>query len=121
MIKMDLEQRILDQDKLQRSDHDTLIEIKTKLQEVLAEIKSLSDGVSAKIADHEVRLRKVEDALITYEPSKNLNRLDLIEKKVIQMESNAFINRTIVGVVSAAVFFVLTQLPGVLRSWGIIR
>lgn len=41
-------------------DHDLLIELRTEVRGMRGDIKDLSDNSTLKIADHEVRLRRVE-------------------------------------------------------------
>lgn len=41
-------------------DHDLLIELRTEMRGMREDIKSLSDGMSAKISDHEMRIRGIE-------------------------------------------------------------
>lgn len=54
------------------SDHDLLIELKTKMDGIKADIKDLGDGTSKTIADHETRIRTVEKALDEFPTVKKL-------------------------------------------------
>lgn len=44
------------------NDHDTLIEIKTIQQTMLAEIREIKDGTTRSISDHEFRINKIESS-----------------------------------------------------------
>src|SRR5665647_203714 len=43
-------------------DHDLLIELKTRMEGLKGDIKAISDGTGARIAEHEVRLCALEAA-----------------------------------------------------------
>lgn len=42
------------------NDHDLLIELRTEMRGMREDLKTMSDGVSLKITDHETRLRSIE-------------------------------------------------------------
>lgn len=42
------------------NDHDLLIELRTEMRGMREDIKSLSDGVTVRINDHETRIRSLE-------------------------------------------------------------
>jgi len=44
------------------SDHDLLIELKTEMRGMRADIKTLNDGISIKIQDHEARIFALENS-----------------------------------------------------------
>jgi hypothetical protein len=46
--------------KRQESDHDILIELKTRLEDLKGDIKELKDGTASKIDNHEKRLNLLE-------------------------------------------------------------
>ena len=43
-------------------DHDLLIELKTRMEGLKADIKELSDGTKTQISEHEVRINILEDS-----------------------------------------------------------
>jgi SMC interacting uncharacterized protein involved in chromosome segregation len=45
-------------------DHDLLIELKTKMDDLKNQIKDLNDGTGKKISDHEIRLNSLEKSKI---------------------------------------------------------
>lgn len=47
-------------DKIQRADHDTLIRVEAKVDQIVTDIKDLKDGVNAKVSDHEQRINVLE-------------------------------------------------------------
>ena len=44
----------------QMSDHDTLITLLSEVRQIRTDIADLKDGTTAKITDHEMRLRRIE-------------------------------------------------------------
>lgn len=57
-------------DKLQRTDHDTLIRLESKVDSLIDDMKEVKDGTALKIANHEIRIndleKKVRDFLLTW-------------------------------------------------------
>lgn len=49
----------------QQLDHDVLIELRTEMRAIRADIKELKDGTSGKITDHENRIRLLESDSVT--------------------------------------------------------
>jgi len=47
-------------DRMQRSDHDTLIRVETKVDGLVEEIKTSNSNLSAQMFDHEIRIRSIE-------------------------------------------------------------
>lgn len=47
-------------DKLQRQDHDTLVRVETKLDNLVSDMKDMKDGIRAQLADHEARIKVSE-------------------------------------------------------------
>lgn len=50
----------MDQDVNQMNDHDILITMHEQLKNVRADIKEMKEGTAAKLTDHELRIRRVE-------------------------------------------------------------
>jgi hypothetical protein len=48
---------------LQTYDHDTLIRLETIVTQISSDIKELKDGISDKLADHEIRIKTCEKIL----------------------------------------------------------
>lgn len=48
-----------------QSDHDILIELKTRMEDIRRDIQDLKDGTSVKISDHEKRIGLLEKSNIT--------------------------------------------------------
>jgi hypothetical protein len=47
-------------------DHDILIVLKTKMEDLKADIKDLKDGTTTQIGDHELRIKKLENKTANY-------------------------------------------------------
>ncbi len=46
------------------SDHDLLVGLNVRLEDIKADIKELKDGVSSKLENHEVRIRSLENRMV---------------------------------------------------------
>jgi Mg2+ and Co2+ transporter CorA len=55
---MAVEQELLD--KMQRTDHDTLIRVEAKVDGLISEVKNSSTNIGAQLLEHEVRIRSIE-------------------------------------------------------------
>ncbi len=49
-----------------RDDHDLLIELKSKIEQVSVDVKDLKDGLNTKVSDHETRIRSLESKISNY-------------------------------------------------------
>jgi hypothetical protein len=87
------------------SDHDLLITLNTKVDNLAADMKVLGDGISQRVADHEGRIRTIEDVHNRVNPEGSVRRLDKLEKKV-----DAYV--LVASVAGGIISFVITQLPG---------
>jgi hypothetical protein len=45
----------------QTTDHDLLIELRTRMEDIKNDIKELKDGTTKTMADHEIRIQKMEN------------------------------------------------------------
>lgn len=54
------EKEYTEQNKIQAIDHDSIIRLESKVDQILTDIKELKDGFSSKIDDHEKRLQTLE-------------------------------------------------------------
>lgn len=102
-------------------DHDLLIILTTKVDGLSAKLDNMQNGVTQQLANHEQRINAIEkivdqvDALNTYKDFLGLKQ----EVRDWKTSANAF--RLIGGVIGGGVVFLLTQLPNVLKSFGIIK
>ena len=48
-------------EKIQRTDHDTLIRVETKMDSLIIEMRSTNSAINDRLIDHESRLRVIED------------------------------------------------------------
>lgn len=58
------------------SDHDTLIEIRTLVGELKSEIKDLKDGTHLQLADHDRRIRGIEETAIRQQIDERVKKYD---------------------------------------------
>ena|SRR3990167_5672809 len=54
-------------EKMRQQDHDLIVRLDVKLDNLASDIKDLKDGMSSRVADLESRTKKLEDKLIGYE------------------------------------------------------
>lgn len=60
--------------RLTNEEHDLLIRIDENLRNLTSEVKDIKDGVKASIADHETRLRRLEET-----DSRNTGAFNIIQ------------------------------------------
>ncbi len=96
--------------KIQRSDHDLLIRLETKLDQVCVDIKDLKDGFSAKLANHEIRITAMEKLHDEINPLDALTRLNKIQIK--QHDFGLMWQFIVIGIIggSSIITWILTTL-----------
>lgn len=94
-------------------DHDLLVTLNVKVDALTKKVDSMSDGMSAKLADHEKRIEIVEVTIKKFDPTELTPRFFVLEQKVHDFETTAKVYRVLAGAVGGAIFFILSQLP----SW----
>lgn len=117
-------------------DHDTIIALKTGFDIFtkqytidMAELKNvtttkmseLKTMVTAEILDHDQRIRAMETMVEQLQPVKTVAEFRVLQKKVTDWETTANTWRVIAGVIGGLITFVFTQLPSVLKQWGVIH
>lgn len=133
--------KVTDIEQLQRQDHDTLIEVKTMVGNLSTDVKIMGDGINARLIDHEARIRKIEETIISTQPEKNIIRINGIDERmrkiedliisvnpdekikllhdvdgrVSGMEKTQLVQRSIGGAIGGILVFILTQAPGWVR------
>lgn len=101
----------IDLEAMQRLDHDTLVRVEAKMDNLSADVKVMGDGIQAKLNDHELRVRKLEDLTISVQPLEQIKKLHEVEKKVDGLERLQWL----VGIIGGLIVFVVTQLPNWFR------
>ena len=108
-------------------DHDILIELRTNMKsftdQYAKDMSELKNGTANKLADHEVRIRALEIMVEKVDPLDKVKRLIALEDKVqdffTRLDATRWTIAFMAGTVGATVLWVLTQLPGLLRAWGV--
>lgn len=134
---------------LNKSDHDLLIGLVVAMDTFTkrydSDMSQIKEGYTSKMTDLDSRTKVLEKTMITVdENSKKVSDIDLrlkpIEKMVDQIDpinsykdyqtvkqefhdwkTSARALRVIGGVIGGAVMFLLTQIPNMLRFFGIIK
>jgi len=96
----------------QRTDHDLIIRIESKLDSLTGDVKSISDGVSMRIGALEARVNKLDNESVGVGGITELGkRLSIVEQTIHDTKVTANAYRVIGGIMGGFIFFVLSQLP----------
>lgn len=100
-------------DRLQRADHDTLIEVKAVLVNLVNELKELREGSKLQVADHETRLKVIERMHETADPIKVSESVQKLVQWKYDTERDLKLTQKILtvawGAVGGLVLFILQQ------------
>ena len=104
-----------------QSDHDLLITLNAKVDGLVSDVKAMQDGVGKQITDHEIRIRKIEATHDAVKPEESVKLLNTLaqEFRDFKVSINAF--RFIGGLIGGGIFFLLTQIPNILKSFGLLH
>src|SRR3990167_6603461 len=94
-------------EKIRRSDHDTLIRLETKVDQIVHDIKELKDGVNVKISNLEIRVRSLEKIVSESEPVENIKKLDELYKWMIESRISIRLVIAIASILGAIVSFII--------------
>ncbi len=107
-----------------KTDHDLLIRVDTKVDSLVIAFRELKEGSTATLAEHGVRIRKLEDASQKYDAETLIPRFLKVEKDVNDFQANfkatIKVSRYVFLVMGGLISFILTQLPTILKGWGLI-
>ncbi|GAP53540.1 hypothetical protein AHiyo6_01050 [Arthrobacter sp. Hiyo6] len=98
-----------DSDKMQQTDHDTLIRVETKVDSLVNEVKASSTLLGDRVADHELRIRQIEKIHDQTDPLGSAKQLDLL----VSAQSTAGAERRTLAGLSAAVAALVTLLASI--------
>lgn len=108
-------------EKLQRLDHDALIRVEENLKNIGADIKEMKDGTSLTLSDHEIRLKSIETIVQVVKPEQSLAEFRVLQQQWRDFGNNLRLLQLFWGALGAAIIFLITQVPNILRSWGVIN
>lgn len=116
------------QSDFQPNDHDLLIELKSDFknftQMYQVDMKDLKEGTTRTLADHEIRIKKMEDLIVEIRPKTTTTAFWKLKGEIhdymVRIETTKYVVGFVSAIVGAAFTFFVTQLPSVLRSWHII-
>lgn len=121
--KKTMAKQVLDSlDRLQRTDHDTLIRLEGKvdnfLQQYILDMKELKDGTTSKINDHEARIKvfeKIAETLVTPQG----NKVDIMwqERHDSQLTKKLYIGA--IATIGGAIVWLLQLLSGFISEFFI--
>ena len=102
-------------DKLQRTDHDTLIRLEGKvdsfLTQYLSDMKELKDGTTAKINDHEVRIKTLEKVNESIASSEG-NRVEIMWQERHDTKLTKKLTYGAIAAVGGVIVWILQLLSG---------
>lgn len=110
-----------DLESLQRSDHDTLIRIEANLSNLATDVKIMGDGLNARVADHELRIQKIETLVNQTSPLETVGEFRKLQSEVHDFKVTANVYRVIAGFTGGFVMFLFTQVAPLLRYFGLIK
>lgn len=114
------------------TDHDLLIELKTEFRDFVRtysqDMKGLQDGVTSTLSEHKLRIDEHEKKLdeinriiAVVKPEKTLEEYVAFKLRVENFFTTANAYRVAAGVIGGIITFTLTQVPNMLKAWGIIK
>lgn len=106
------------------TDHDLLIKLNTQFEIFTTQYKqdmlSLKDGYTRTLADHELRINKLEKITDEVSPIETVKEFRLLQQQVHDFVVSANAYRVVGGLLGGAVVFLLTQLPNIIKIIGAI-
>lgn len=111
---------------LTTKDHDLLIKLdanfETFLKQYHLDVKELKDGTSKQLADHEIRLAKLEQITAEVKPVETVKEFRELQRQVNNFFVSAQTARWFVGIFSGILASVLTVIVvSLLKSFGIVE
>jgi len=105
--------------KFRPEDHDTLIRVETKLDQLTDVVKEIKDGTAAKLADLDMRTSAIEGIVTEVKPLQTYKDFLKLKSTVHDAFLVAKVWQWLAGTVGAGVFWVITQIPNILKAWGL--
>lgn len=105
--------------KFRPEDHDTLIRVETKLDQLTGVVKEIKDGTTAKLADLDLRTGVLEGIVTEVKPVETYKDFLILKSKVHDAFLVAKVWQWFAGAIGAFAFWVITQIPNLLKSWGL--
>ena len=91
------------------NDHDLLIRLEAKLDQVILDVKDLKDGTTMKIANLELRVNELEDCHKQIDPPKMSTRLNSLEDWVMEQKINIKWLITIASFIGGIAGYIISQ------------
>ena len=105
----------IDLETLQRADHDALIRVESKLDNLATDVKIMGDGFGKTVADHEIRIKRIEDVIVQTNLLESYKEFRILQQKVHDFMTSANVYRVIAGFLGGGIVFLATQLPNWIR------
>jgi len=99
-----------------KSDHDLLITLNAKVDRLIVDVKAMGDGTGTKLAEHEVRIKKIEDLALQTDAPNSYKEMLAMKEEIHDFKNSLKSWKYFAGMIGAAVFFVLTRLPTVISD-----
>ena len=96
--------------KLQRSDHDLLIRLESKVDQLGLDIKDVKDGTSRRISDLEAKMNLMEKIRDQYDPVKLVPMILAHEQAIHDFKLTSRVFLIIAGGTGALVSWILSNL-----------
>lgn len=92
--------------KMQQTDHDTLIRVETKIENLILEVKQANSDINSRLIDHEGRIRSIEAVHERTDPAGTVQRVDNLDAWKNGLQSNWKLIVILISFISGLVGFV---------------
>ena len=103
------------------SDHDLLIKLDTKVDNLALDIKELKDGLTVRMAAIELKVVGYDKIIAEADPTGTKKKVDELGAEIHDFKTTVGIYRVIAGVIGGFIFFLISQLPAWLRGIGFFK
>ena len=105
-------------EKMQRSDHDTLLRLEVKVDALIADVKELKDGTNLQLTEHELRIRIIEKVHEEINPLQVVQEFKEVQLKIRDFQTIWKFVVTIAGAVGGIIGFILSVVADSLHLFG---
>lgn len=105
----------------QTKDHDLLVEVNVNVKNLNLSMQKMEARMDGAFQDHERRINAIEAIIERTSPDQSFKEFQNLKQDVHDFVTSAKVFRVVAGFIGGATMFFLTQLPNILKGWGIIK
>ena len=105
-------------EKLQRTDHDLLIRLESKVDSLIVDVKEVKDGTNTQLTDHETRIRVVEKVHEEVNPIQTVKEFRELQQQMHDFKTIWKFVITVASVIGGVIGFALSLVTDSLRLFG---